>query len=90
MGLFYLLCVTYSDLFSFVIMLCAVITLVINITRKKKRPRSGKLRRYFLTLILSAARLHLVIDSLVKYIICQSTLNFNPKLPIISHPARLK
>lgn len=35
MGLFYLLCVTYSDLFSFVIMLCAVITLVINITRKK-------------------------------------------------------
>ena len=27
--------VTYSDLFSFVIMLCAVITLVINIKRKK-------------------------------------------------------
>ena len=27
--------VTYSDLFTFVIMLCAVITLVIHITRKK-------------------------------------------------------
>ena len=27
--------VTYSDLFTFVIMLCAVITLVINIRRKK-------------------------------------------------------
>lgn len=27
--------VTYSDLFTFVIMLCAVITLVINIKRKK-------------------------------------------------------
>lgn len=26
--------VTYSDLFTFVIMLCAVITLVININRK--------------------------------------------------------
>ncbi len=26
--------VTYSDLFTFVIMLCAVITLVINIKRK--------------------------------------------------------
>ena len=29
------LMVTYSDLFSFVIMLCAVITLAIHITRKK-------------------------------------------------------
>ncbi len=27
--------VTYSELFTFVIMLCAVITLVINIRRKK-------------------------------------------------------
>jgi len=27
--------VTYSDLFTFVIMLCAVITLVVNIKRKK-------------------------------------------------------
>ena len=40
--------VTYSDLFTFVIMLCAVITLVIYIKRKKQRPRSGKVRRYFL------------------------------------------
>jgi hypothetical protein len=29
------LMVTYSDLFAFVIMLCAVITLVINITHQK-------------------------------------------------------
>ena len=28
--------VTYSDLFSFVIMLCAVITLVVTILRHKK------------------------------------------------------
>lgn len=40
--------VTYSDLFTFVIMLCAVITLVINIKRKKQRPRPGKIRRYFM------------------------------------------
>lgn len=38
--------VTYSDLFSFVIMLCAVVTLVVFIKRKKQRPRSGKVRRY--------------------------------------------
>lgn len=30
--------VTYSDLFSFVIMLCAVITLIYNIKRKKIAP----------------------------------------------------
>lgn len=36
--------VTYNDLFTFVIMLCAVITLVITIYRHKKiAPRSGKL-----------------------------------------------
>lgn len=29
------LMVTYSDLFTFIIMLCAVITLVINIMHKK-------------------------------------------------------
>ena len=40
--------VTYSDLFTFVIMLCAVITLVIYIKRKKQRPRPDKIRRYFL------------------------------------------
>ena len=40
--------VTYGDLFNFVIMLCAVITLVIYIKRKKLRPLSGKLRRYSL------------------------------------------
>ena len=42
------LMITYSDLFQFVIMLCAVITLVIHFIRKKQRPRSGKVRRYFL------------------------------------------
>ncbi len=40
--------VTYSDLIQFVIMLCAVITLVVYIARKKQRPRPGKIRRYFL------------------------------------------
>ncbi len=39
--------VTFSDLIQFVIMLCAVITLVIYISRKKQRPQSGKLRRCF-------------------------------------------
>ena len=64
--------VTYSDLFQFVIMLCAVITLVILCTRKKQRPRSGKLRRYFVDPYLPADRLHLSFGSLVKYIIRQS------------------
>lgn len=40
--------VTYDELFTFVIMLCAVITLVIYIKRKKQRPRSGKVRRCIL------------------------------------------
>lgn len=48
--------VTYSDLFTFVIMLCAVITLVINIMHKKQRPRSGKVRRYFLQYLLSGGQ----------------------------------
>jgi hypothetical protein len=60
--------VIYSDLFTFVIMLCAVITLVINIKRKKQRPRLGWIRRY-LVICSPAARLHLVDSSLVKYII---------------------
>ena len=64
--------VTYSDLFAFVTMLCAVITLVINIKRKKQRPQPGKLRRYFLQFQhLPAARLHLAFGSLVKCIILQ-------------------
>ena len=63
--------VTYSELFTFVIMICAVITLVYNLTHKKQRPRSGKVRRY-LQYYLPAARLHLAGGSLVKYIICIS------------------
>ena len=40
--------VTYSDLFTFIIMLCAVITLVINIMQQKiAAPALGKVRRYF-------------------------------------------
>ncbi len=39
--------VTYSDLFTFVIMLCTVVTLALHIKRKKQRPRPDKLRRYF-------------------------------------------
>ena len=40
--------VTYDDLFTFVIMLCAIVTLVLNFKRKKYRSRPGKLKRYFL------------------------------------------
>ena len=62
--------ITYSELFQFVIMICAVATLVINIMHKKQRPQPGKLRRYFLQFnILPAARLNLAFGSLVKYII---------------------
>lgn len=51
--------VTYSDLFTFVIMLCAVITLVVTILRhKKQRPQSGKLRRYLFNSYLPTARCH--------------------------------
>ena len=46
--------VTSDELFTFVIMLCAVITLVIDFKRKKQRPLSGKLRRYLLLSILYA------------------------------------
>ena len=42
--------ITYSELFQFVMMLCAVITLVLAIINaNKERPLSGKGRRYFLT-----------------------------------------
>ena len=61
--------VTYSDLFTFVIMLCAVVTLVINLMHKKQRPRPGKIRRHFLQLLLPAVRCTLTNGSLVKYII---------------------
>ena len=63
--------VTYDELFTFVTMLCAVITLVVYIQRKKQRPRPGKIRRYFCKLLLPAARCTLAFGSLVKYIICQ-------------------
>ena len=39
--------VTYSDLFTFVIMLCAVITLVINIMHKNSAPALVKLGAIF-------------------------------------------
>ena len=70
------LMVTYSELFQFVTMLCAVITLVILVSRKKQRPRSGKLRRYFCNIYLPAARCILVIGSLVKYIIALFIFSF--------------
>lgn len=45
--------VTYADLFEFVIMLCAVITLVILLIKhKNSAPQSGKLRCYFLERML--------------------------------------
>lgn len=36
--------VTYSDLFTFVIMLCAVITLVVTILRQSRPPLQGVAR----------------------------------------------
>lgn len=82
--------VTYSDLFTFVIMLCAVITLVLHIkSRKKQRPRSGKLRRYSLAIYLPAARLNLAFGSLVKYIIRRKARNCNLYL-FSPSPSKLK
>lgn len=72
--------VTYADFIQFIIMLCAVITLVIFAQRKKQRPLSGKLRRYFLANYLPTARPHLAISSLVKCIICQTDKIGNPKI----------
>lgn len=40
--------VTYSDLIQFVIMLCAVVSLVVIITRKKQHPLLGRLSATFL------------------------------------------
>jgi len=42
--------ISFTESFTFVIMLCAVITLV---KRKKQRPRFGKVRRYFAILLPS-------------------------------------
>lgn len=40
--------VTFNELFQFVIMLCAIITLVLTIDKRKKWcPRPGKIRHYF-------------------------------------------
>ena len=50
--------VTYGDLFTFVIMLCAVVTLVINLMHKKQRPRPGKIRRYFFAVVLSGGQVY--------------------------------
>lgn len=72
--------VTYSDFIQFVIMLCGVIALVIFAQRKKQRPLSGKLRRYFLANYLPTAKPHLAIGSLVKCIICQTDKIGNPKI----------
>lgn len=60
--------ITYDELFTFVIMLCAVITLVVNIMHKKQRPCSAKVRRYFF-LQMPAVRCALTNGSLVINII---------------------
>lgn len=81
--------VTYSDLFTFVIMLCAIITLVVTLRHKKQHPRSGKLRCYSCnTFYLPAARYHLAFGSLVKYIICNVYIFFNYKIktPLVQVP----
>jgi len=46
--------VTYSDLFAFVIMLYAVISLMIILIREKQRPHPDKIRRYFSTILPGA------------------------------------
>ena len=56
--------VTYSDLFTFVIMLCAVITLVITFSHKKQRPCSGKVRRYFQLMLYPAATVQIFVHVL--------------------------
>ena len=82
--------VTYSDLFTFVIMLCAVITLVVTIFRhKKQHPLSGKLSAIFYNTYLPAARCALAIGSLVKYIIVNSIKYVN-YLRSFSHAGRQK
>ena len=63
--------VTYDSLFTYTMMLCAVVTLVIFIARKKQCPRPGKIRRCFCRIFIPAAGLHPVIGSLVKHIIGQ-------------------
>ena len=72
--------VTYDELFTFVTMLCAVVTLVVTLTQhKKQRPRPGKIRRYFQQITLPAAGLHPAFGSLVKYIIAKYTKMSNSK-----------
>lgn len=73
--------VTYADLFSFVIMLCAVITLVITIFRhKKQHPRPGKLKCYFYKTYFTSSQAPLAFGSLAKYIICNVYKIFNYKI----------
>ena len=69
--------VTYADLFQFVIMLCAVATLVVLLRRKKQHPRTSNLRCYFYKPILPAARSRLAFVSLVKLIITKFPPKYN-------------
>ena len=50
--------VTYGDLFTFVIMLCAVVTLVITFMHKKQRPRPGKIKALFLVITLAGGQVY--------------------------------
>lgn len=66
--------VTYSDLFTFVIMIVAILTYIDSHNNKKKqRPCSGKVRRYLNSSFISPERIGLVYRAScsVKYIICQ-------------------
>ncbi len=79
--------VTYDELFSFVIMLCTIITLVITIYEHKKlRPRPGQIRRYFYKTYLPVARHYLAFGSLVKHIITQYTYKINKKITVLVLP----
>ena len=82
--------VTYDELFTFVTMLCAVVTLVVTLTQhKKQRPRPGKIRRYFQQITLPAAGHHPAFGSLVKYIIAKYAEMSNRKnAPVLPTPGR--
>lgn len=62
--------VTYSDLFTFVYILCAVIALVYTIIKRKKiAPRPGRLALFFKCLHYNRRQGFLAFGSLVKFII---------------------
>lgn len=69
--------VTYADLFNFVIMLCAVVTMAILVMKhKKQRSRPARCKRYFCKNITPTAGIPPVTGSLVRDIIRDSAVNY--------------